>query len=213
MPDSERRRSLASHDESLSVIALVASAGGLTAVSEVLGGLAAGFGGAVIVLIHQQPERENALVPILSRRSRLPVQAAQDNLRLRAGTVVVVPPGTHVLIAAGPTVALVLSGLAPPNRPSADLLLATLATACGPSATAVVLSGGGHDGATGASAVHRFGGTVIASDELSSEQFSMPQATIERGSASAVQAVGVSDIPAVLVKLVAASHRVPVQVP
>ena len=75
----------------------------------------------------------------------------------------------------------IVSGISPPNRPSADLLLTTLAIACGPRATAVVLSGGGHDGATGATAIHDFGGTVLASDEASSTNFSMPGATIERG--------------------------------
>jgi two-component system chemotaxis response regulator CheB len=166
----------------LQVIALVGSAGGLAAVSEVLGGLPAGLNAAVIVLIHQAPERENKLVEILARPSRLPVEAARDHTPLRAGTVVVAPPGKHVLIAAGPMVRLIASGASPPSRPSADLLLATLATACGPRATAVVLSGGGHDGATGATAVHQFGGTVLASDELTSQYFSMPQATIERDS-------------------------------
>jgi two-component system chemotaxis response regulator CheB len=166
----------------LQVIALVGSAGGLAAVSEVLSGLPDDVNAAVIVLIHQAPERENKLVEILARPSRLPVEAARDHTPLRAGTVVVAPPGKHVLIAAGPMVRLIASGVSPPSRPSADLLLATLATACGPRVTAVVLSGGGHDGATGATAVHQFGGTVLASDELTSQYFSMPQATIERDS-------------------------------
>ncbi|HEY4610653.1 MAG TPA: chemotaxis protein CheB, partial [Ilumatobacteraceae bacterium] len=37
------------------------------------------------------------------------------------------------------------------------------------------------DGATGATAVHDLGGVVIAADQVSSEQFSMPEATIGRG--------------------------------
>jgi two-component system chemotaxis response regulator CheB len=200
-PNSAIGPSLTTHDAGLWVIALVASAGGLTAVGEILRGLPAGFNAAVIVLIHQEPERESALVSLLSRRSRLRVEAAQDDLRLCAGTVVVVPPGKHVLIAAGPRVALVASGEAPPNRPSADLLLTTLATACGPRATAVVLTGRGHDGVTGASAMQRFSGTVIASTELSSEHFSMPRATIERESANA-QVVALSDIASVLATLI-----------
>jgi len=55
-----------------------------------------------------------------------------------------------------------------------------MATACGAYATAVVLSGGGHDGATGASAINHFGGTVLATSEATSRHFSMPHATIER---------------------------------
>lgn len=102
----------------------------------------------------------------------------------RAG--VVVPPGTHLLITPDgeiPKTALIVSGAYPPNRPSADLLLATLATAVGARAVAVVLSGGGHDGATGATAVHVCGGTVLATDETSSRHYSMPLAAIERDDA------------------------------
>jgi two-component system chemotaxis response regulator CheB len=68
----------------------------------------------------------------------------------------------------------------PPYRPSADLLLTTLALAAGSRTIAVVLSGTGHDGATGAAVVHRMGGTVIASDEASSAFFSMPRAAISK---------------------------------
>ncbi len=193
------------NDEDLQVIALVASAGGIAAVSDVLDGLPVDLNAALIVLIHQQPDRENQLVHILQRRSKLPVAAAQDTARLRAGTVVVAPPGQHLLISPGPTTALIISGALPPNRPSADLLLSTLATTCGARATAVVLSGSGHDGATGATAIHHFGGTVIASNEVSSEEFSMPQATIERNS-PIDEIVAVNEIPALLTALVAATR-------
>jgi two-component system chemotaxis response regulator CheB len=169
--------------DKLQVIALVGSAGGIAAASQVLHGLPADLNAAVIVLIHQVPDRDNQLVDVLSRRSVLPVEAAQDEGRLRPGVVVVAPPGKHVLVAPGPRIVLIVSGAVPPSRPSADLLLTTLAVQCGPSATAVVLSGHGHDGATGATAVHRFGGTVLASSEASSEAFSMPEATIMRDSA------------------------------
>ncbi len=93
--------------EGLRVIALVGSAGGLAAVSEVLSGLPADLDGAVIVPIHQEPDRENRLVEILAARSRLPVDAARDHIPLRAGSVVVAPAGKHVLITAGPMIRLI----------------------------------------------------------------------------------------------------------
>jgi two-component system chemotaxis response regulator CheB len=196
---------LAPPAESLQVIALVASAGGLQAVTTVLEGLPDDLDAAILVLIHQQPNRESALDRILARTSRLPVTTADDGMRLVPGTVVVAPPGKHVLVTAGPTTALIVSGAAPPSRPSADLLLTTLAIACGPRATAVVLSGGGHDGATGATAVHHFGGTVLASSEGSSAHFDMPQATIERDNAID-QVAPLEDLAGVVSSLVAASR-------
>jgi two-component system chemotaxis response regulator CheB len=162
------------------VVALVASAGGLNAVSRVLRTLPGDLDAAVIVLIHQQPERDNLLPQVLQRSSELPVEAARDGTPLVPGRVLVAPPGRHLLITAELRTALIDSGAAPPSRPSADLLLTTLALAAGAQVIAVVLSGQGHDGATGATAVHAFGGAVVASDEASSTYFSMPGATIER---------------------------------
>ena len=53
--------------------------------------------------------------------------------------------------------------------------------AAGRRVIAVVLSGQGHDGASAATVVHRFGGTGLALDEASSHAFSMPSAKICRG--------------------------------
>ncbi len=162
------------------VIALVGSTGGLAAVSTVLGSLPAELPAAVLVLLHQSPDRVSRVGEILDRRCSLPVTAAADGDVLRAGRVLVAPSGKHLLVTHAGRVALIVSGVFPPSRPSADLLLTTLATACRERAVAVVLSGNGHDGATGAAAVHAFEGKVIASDQATSEVFAMPDAAIAR---------------------------------
>ena len=197
--DHERDRS----PEGPPVVALVASAGGLEATMLVLADLPEDFGACVLVLIHQQPDRVNRLAELLRRRSVLPVRPAEDGLPLQAGQVLVAPPGHHLLITPELRTALIQSGAAPPSRPSADLLLTTLAVAAGPRATAAVLSGGGHDGATGATAIHAFGGTVLATDEASSALFSMPRATIERDNA-VDHVVPLDELAGVLVELLAA---------
>jgi two-component system chemotaxis response regulator CheB len=162
------------------VIALVASAGGLDALSRVLGGLPAEMPAAVVALMHVDPQRASRLAEILDQRSALPVTWARDGMELRAGRVLVAPPGRHLLIAAGRRAILIESGAFPPNRPSADLLLTTLAIEVGADAIAVVLSGTGHDAATGVSAIQKFGGAVLATSAASSWAFGMPAATIER---------------------------------
>jgi len=135
---------------------------------------------------------------ILARNCALPVSAARHGAALRAGTVAVVPPGKHALVTTGSRLALISTDHTPPYRPSADLLLTSLALVAARRTIAVILSGAGNDGATGT--VHDFGGTVIAADEASSAYFAMPEAAISRDDA-VDYVLPADDIPALLVSL------------
>jgi two-component system chemotaxis response regulator CheB len=185
------------------IVALVGSAGGVDALSRVLSGLPDGFAASVIVLLHVSPDRESILPSILGRIAAMGVAAARDGAALAPGQVIVAPAGRHLLITGDLRVALIESGAFPPSRPSADLLLTTLAIAARDRVIAAVLSGHGHDGATGATAVHHFGGTVLATDEASSMAFSMPSATIKRDHVLD-QVVALDDLPALLARLITA---------
>ena len=55
-----------------------------------------------------------------------------------------------------------------------------------PAALAVVLSGMGRDGCSGAAAIHARGGTVFAQDQASSAVWGMPRQVIELGIVSEV---------------------------
>lgn len=162
------------------IVALVSSVGGLDALTRVLAPLPADFPAAVIALQHIEPDRASELAPLLGRRCELELVAAEDGTPLVPGHVHVAPPGRHVLLRRDETLALIASGAYPPHRPSADLLLVSMAIVVESRAIAVVLSGKGNDGATGATAIHDFGGVVIAADEASSKEFSMPSASIGR---------------------------------
>jgi two-component system chemotaxis response regulator CheB len=190
----------------VAVVALVASAGGLTALSRVLAGLPAGLPAAVLVAQHVDPRGPSALSEILAGRTSLALRAAADGDRLQPGTVLVTPAGSHLLVTSAGTVALVDTDELPPARPSADLLLATLAVTVGSGAVAVVLTGYGHDGQVGVRAVHRCGGRVLAQDEASAEHFGMPGAAIATGVVDRV--VALDALPGVIAAEVAAL-RVP----
>ena len=190
-------------DADVPVVALVCSVGGLEAVSRVLAPLPTDLPAALLVLQHRSPDDPSMLAEVLARRTALPVATARDGDGLTPGRVLVAPAGQHMLVTPQRTIALIISGPVPPYRPSADLLLTSLALAVGPGAIAVVLSGHGNDGATGATAVDRFGGVVITSDELSSEVFTMPRATITRDRI-ADHVVPLDDVPGLLVALTTA---------
>jgi two-component system chemotaxis response regulator CheB len=163
------------------VVALVASAGGLDALSQVLSALPADLPAAIIVAQHIKPDRHSYLTEILRRRTALHVRQADNDDSLTPGTVLVTPPATHLLVTAEARIGLLDTGTLPPARPSADLLLATLAVTCGSRALAVVLTGEGTDAQVGIRAVTHCGGTVFAQDEATSAHFGMPGAAIATG--------------------------------
>jgi two-component system chemotaxis response regulator CheB len=74
-------------------------------------------------------------------------------------------------------------------RPSADVLLESLADAFAADCMAIVFSGTGTDGAAGAVALKASGGVVLAQDEESSDYFGMPAAAIASGAVDRVLAL------------------------
>src|SRR3954466_5103905 len=179
-PPSENRRQDGRVDadvnERFPVVALVSSRGGMDALSQVLTPLPRNLPAAVIALQHTSPAAPGLLATILAQRTALPVRFADDRDPLVPGQVLVIPPAAHMLIGTDAVVRLIKTGSIPPARPSADLLLCTLAVALGPRAVAVVLTGGGSDGSLGAQAMHAFGGRTLVQDEASSQQYGMPGA-------------------------------------
>jgi two-component system, chemotaxis family, protein-glutamate methylesterase/glutaminase len=185
----------------LPVVAIVASAGGLDAIIRVFAPFPADLPCAIIVALHQQPGRVSELAAILQRHTALTVVDAGDGAVLRRGFAFVVPSSRHLLVLADDRLALVETGDLPPERPSGDLLLATLAVTCGPRALAVVLSGFGHDAQVGVRAVARCGGMVIAQSPESSRFAAMPAAAIATGRVNEV--VDVDEISAAIIRRLA----------
>ncbi|HSK75150.1 MAG TPA: chemotaxis protein CheB [Thermoanaerobaculia bacterium] len=163
------------------VVAIAASAGGLSALTHVLTALPAGFGAPIIVLQHLRADQKSFMAEILGRRVALPVASARHGERLTVGKVYVAPPGRHLLVLADGVLALSDTERVRFVRPAADVLFHSLAESLGPRAVAVVLTGTGKDGADGVREIHRRGGTVIVQDEASSQFFGMPGASIKTG--------------------------------
>jgi two-component system, chemotaxis family, protein-glutamate methylesterase/glutaminase len=169
--------------EPYGVVAIAASAGGISALGHVLGGLPVGFPVPVVVVQHLDPRHKTIIAEVLGRRAKLPVVLASEGDRAVAGMIYVAPPNHHLLVEAGGVLVLSSSELVHFLRPSADLLFESVAGAYGPRALACVLTGTGSDGAMGASAVKARGGTVIVEDPELAEFKGMPEAVIAAGAA------------------------------
>ena len=169
------------HPGARDAVLVAASAGGLSALTELLSELPADFAAAVAVVQHIEPHHRSMLAEILGRSCPLPVRQAGDGEHFDAGVVHVAPPDHHLLVDADGSLSLTRTELVHFVRPSADLLFESAAASFGSRTIGVVLTGTGHDGALGVEAIKGRGGTVIAQDEATSEFFGMPGAAIETG--------------------------------
>jgi two-component system chemotaxis response regulator CheB len=182
------------------VVALASSAGGIAALSEILGSLPGDFPAAIVVVQHLDPRHRSLMADILRRRTALAVVQAAEGDHIRAGTVYIAPPDRHLLVNPNGTLSLSQSELVHFVRPSADLLFESVAASYRMRAIAVVLTGTGSDGSMGIGAIKKMGGTVVAQDQASAEFTGMPGAAVRSGNADFV--LPLDEIAPALVTLV-----------
>lgn len=176
---------------------MAASAGGLQALSRVLAGLPHDFPLPIVIVQHLLATHPSLLAEILGRRTPLRVQEAHEGDALAAGSVFTAPPGRHVLVCADGSLALSSGELVNHCRPSADVLLESVASQFGPRAVAVILSGTGADGSAGVRAIKAAHGTVIAQEEATCEFSGMPSAAV--GTSCVDYILRLDEIPARLI--------------
>lgn len=160
------------HGAVSSLVVIGSSAGGIEALSEVVGKLPATFAAPVVIGQHLSPRRGSNLGEILGRRSPLPVRIVSDRERLEPGVVYVIPPD-HDVVIRGDSIQVHQDG--PGSHPSIDLLFSSAAEAFEERVIGVVLSGTGSDGAAGARDIKFAGGTVIIENPETAAYPGMPQ--------------------------------------
>jgi two-component system chemotaxis response regulator CheB len=165
---------------SVSAIGVAASTGGPPALRAVLGSLPADFSVPIVVVQHIARGFLGELVHWLDGQVALPVRTAGNGVALGPGAWMA-PEDAHLVVEDGLTTRLDRHTVSGYHRPAADVLFASLASAAGPDAAAVVLTGMGSDGAEGAAAVRACGGLTIAQDQASSVVYGMPRAAAELG--------------------------------
>jgi two-component system chemotaxis response regulator CheB len=161
-------------------VGVCASTGGPGVLEQLVAALPADFPVPVLVVQHIATGFTEGLVQMLARDAAVPVAIARDGAPLRRG-VWIAPDDAHLTVTGDGRLSLDARTVAGRHRPSADLLLESLAAAFGSGAVAVVLTGMGRDGARGAAAVKAAGGLVLAQDEASSQIYGMPRAAVEAG--------------------------------
>ena len=159
------------HDD---LVVVGSSAGGVGALSVLVSTLHQSFPAPIVLAQHLDPQRPSHLSAILERRSTLPIVLVNEDAPtpLENGKIYVVPANRHVKIVDG-HVNLETDSIERP-KPSVDMLLSSAAKAYGEHLIAVILTGSGSDGASGAVDVKNAGGLVIIQNPQTAPYPSMP---------------------------------------
>ncbi len=181
------------------VVVIGASWGGLRALERVLGKLPADFPTPIVIAQHRDVDaEEDLLAHLLNRYTGLCIEDADDKRALEPGTVLLSPPGYHVLIADG---CVDLSVDAPVQfaRPSIDVLFESAADEYGARTLGVLLTGANSDGAAGLAEIARRGGRTVVQDPDDAERREMPQAALDVMTPDHV--VGIDEVAPLLERL------------
>jgi two-component system chemotaxis response regulator CheB len=140
-----------------------ASAGGVNALRDFVGGLPPSFHGAALLVLHVSPGGTSVLPSILARHTDLSVAFAEDGQRVEAGTIVCAPPDAHLVVDDG-FLRLTKTPRKNGHRPAIDVTMLSAAEQRGPAVTGVVLSGTRDDGTAGLISIARAGGHTLVQD-------------------------------------------------
>ena len=163
------------------IIAIAVSADGIKALNQIFSSLSADFPVPIVVVKHLAPNYRSFLASILSYHTSLKVKQAEDGEKIYPSAIYIAPPDYHLLVKTEGILSLSQSAKVHFVRPSADILLQSVAESYKERAIAVVLTGGDRDGSQGVQAIKKMGGTVIVQDEATSTVFGMPAAAIKTG--------------------------------
>ena len=191
---SARRSSPTSSGQAApSVVVIGSSTGGPSALMQMFGAFTEPPPCAFVVAQHMPAGFTGGFAERLDRLTSFAVREAAGGEALAAGSVWIAPGGRHLELenVDGAIVTRVTESQDSDRyTPSADRLFESAAKNFGSDLLAVVLTGMGNDGRSGAMAVKRSGGRVIAESEETAVIFGMPQQAIRSGSVDLILPLG-----------------------
>lgn len=198
------------HEKGASVLAEGSLAGKLVAVGASTGGteaLAAFFHGlrpkmpGIVVVQHMPPVFTAMYADRLNRELPFDVVEAKDNVQIKPNSIHIAPGDKHLRIKkVGRRFFTLVGGTAKVNGhcPSVDVLFESVAAVAGLSASGVILTGMGSDGANGLLAMREQGSFTLGQDEASSVVYGMPKQAFDIG--AVVKQASLNNLAAELMK-------------
>ncbi len=171
------------------VVAIGSSTGGPRALQEVIPKLPSDIKAAILVVQHMPKGFTRSLAERLNSLSSIDVKEASENDILKEGLALVAPGDYHMTVRRDGDEVVIKLNQDPPLwgvRPSADIMMLSVAEVFRSKVVGVVLTGMGRDGANGLKKIKEYGGITIAEDKSTCVVFGMPKVAIEEGAAQVV---------------------------
>jgi chemotaxis response regulator CheB len=180
------------------VVAVGASAGGVKALTRLVGSLPPDLPAAVFVALHLSPSAPRVLPDALNRAASMPAAHAADHERIVPGRIYVAPPDADLRIETG-RIRLVARRRQEGRPTAVDLLFRSAARAYGSRTVGVVLTGALSDGTAGLRAVKAAGGVAVVQDPADAFCGIMPSNA--KGMVDVDHCLPLADIGPLLVRL------------
>ncbi len=169
----------------IAVVAIGTSTGGPKALQDVVPKLPKDFPVPVVIVQHMPPAFTGPFADRLNELSQVRVKEAEEGEVLKPGVVLVAPGRGHMSVRRGRVgeCYVTIDEKRPEliYRPSADVMLLSVAEIYPGRALGVILTGMGNDGAQGMRAIKAGGGRTLAQNEETCVVYGMPKAAVEAG--------------------------------
>ncbi|WP_031385588.1 protein-glutamate methylesterase/protein-glutamine glutaminase [Desulfonatronum thiodismutans] len=175
--------------QSRDVVAIGVSTGGPPAIQKVLSKLPANFPACILIAQHMPQAFTGPFAKRLDAVCQIKVKEAEAGDRVQAGVAFVAPGGQHLSIDQKVSRIDLLVSPEPKEalyKPSANVLIASVAQGVGKRGVGVILTGMGSDGLEGIRQLKQKNGYILAQDDASCVVYGMPKAIVDAGLADEV---------------------------
>jgi two-component system, chemotaxis family, CheB/CheR fusion protein len=159
---------MASAEQSIVVVGVGASAGGLEALEQMFDNIPPDNRMAFVVIQHLSPDFRSLMDELLSRHTNLHIHRVENGMMVEPNSIYLIPPKKEMIISNGRLLLSDKDQNAQFTLPI-DIFFRSLAQVSKTASVGIVLSGTGSDGSIGISKIHEAGGLVIVQSEESAK--------------------------------------------
>ncbi len=188
----------------VTLVAIGVSTGGPKALQDVLPLLPKDFPAAVLVVQHMPKGFTGPFAERLNQLSKMEIKEAEHGEVIRTGVGYIAPGGLHMRAVKNRVTEVNIELSEQPadllHRPSADVMMMSVAQSYAGRCLGVIMTGMGQDGLEGIREMKKTGAKTLAQDEESCIVYGMPKAVVDAGLADKV--VSLSSMAGEIVNMV-----------